>query len=69
MPTIYVLSKRQEKIHIFSSENSSFYSPEKLQYITWVCYRNGMQIAAIAWINKGLDGESQKSLIIKIFAP
>ena len=57
MPTIYFFSKKQEKCHIFSSDNSSFYSREKLQYIAWAYYRNGgMQIAAIARINEGLNG-------------
>ena len=57
-----------KNVTFFSSENPSFYSCEKLQYIAWACYRNGMQIAAIAGINEGLDGGSQKSLIVKIFA-
>ena len=28
------------KISQFSSENYLFYSREKLQYITWMCFRN-----------------------------
>ena len=32
--------------------------------IAWACYRN----AAIAGINEGLDGGSQESIIVKIFA-
>ena len=27
--------------HNFSSENDRFYSREKMQYITWACFRNG----------------------------
>ena len=53
----------------FSSENSSFYSHEKLQYIACACYRNGMQVAAIARINEGLDGGSQKSVIVYFLNP
>ena len=62
-------AKKQEKCHIVSSENSCFYSRGKLQYIAWACYCNGMQKAAIGRINDGLDWGSQKSLIVKIFAP
>ena len=32
--------EHQEKHHNFSSENYLLYSREKLQYITWVCFRN-----------------------------
>ena len=31
---------KNKKIIIFSSENYLFYSCEKLQYITWTCFRN-----------------------------
>ena len=39
-PTIYVLSKNKRKYLNFLSENYHFYSREKLQYITWACFRN-----------------------------
>ena len=32
--------QKYEKHHNFSSENYCFYSREKLQYITWACFRN-----------------------------
>ena len=32
--------KKKKKHHNFSSENYRFYSREKLQYITWACFRN-----------------------------
>ena len=32
--------QRQENHHNFSSANYLFYSREKLQYITWACFRN-----------------------------
>ena len=51
----YSFEQKTRKMSHFSSENSSFYSREKLQYIAWACYRNGMQKAAIGWINDGLD--------------
>ena len=34
------LTKNKKKTKINSSENSSFYSREILQDITWACYRN-----------------------------
>ena len=33
--------QKKEKHHNFSFENDLFYSREKLQYITWACFRNG----------------------------
>ena len=46
VPTINVLSKKKkkkrEKHHNFSSENY-LYSSEKLLYIAWACFRNGLR--------------------------
>ena len=40
VPTINVLSKNKKKITIFHPKIIVFYSCEKLQYITWACFRN-----------------------------
>ena len=37
---INALSKNKKTHHLFSYANCLFYSREKLQYITWACFRN-----------------------------
>ena len=40
-------AKIRKKHHNFSSENYTFYNREKLQYITWACFRKELGPAII----------------------
>ena len=42
---------KKEKYSNFLSENYFFYCREKLQYITWACFRNGIVSVSIVIIN------------------
>ena len=42
--TFYVLSKKREKDHNFSSENNLFYSNEKSLNIAWACFCNVLSV-------------------------
>ena len=41
---------KKEKHHDFSSENYPLYIREKLQYITWACFRN---VSLLGWFSSG----------------
>ena len=43
--------QKKEKISDFSTENSHFYSREKLHYVTWACLRNEFPERNRLWLH------------------